>query len=178
MKKYLITLVNESDNRISTLQEINSDNFNLQQLKSHPKFNLLRLIEQNELESIQSGNQFYYLDNNIIKIGESIDTETYLKERQLQQSIKNIDKEIQNKILEGFTFKDNLFSLSQNAQINWQGLLGLYNSNVFGESQIISTKDNKTFILKKEDLLEFILTGKQAILDAMNYGYNEKSKLL
>lgn len=178
MKKYLITLT-DNNNKISSLKEV-TDNFNLNLLKEHPKFELLHVIEQEDLSKLEFGNQFYYLDkeSNTIKIETTKNTETYLKEQELKQNIKNIDKQVQDKILEGFTFKDNLFSLSQNAQINWQGLFCLYNSNMFGESQIISTRDNKTFMLKKEDLLEFILTGKQAILDAMQYGYNEKEKLV
>lgn len=177
MKKYLVTLFENF--KVKSLQEVSID-FKLPLLGSNSSYDYLRLIEQDSIAKLEYGNQYYYFDekSNTIKIGETIDTETYLKEQKLKQNIKNIDKQVQDKILEGFTFKDNLFSLSQNAQINWQGLFCLYNSNMFGESQIISTRDNKTLMLKKEDLLEFILTGKQAILDAMQYGYNEKEKLV
>ena len=91
--------------------------------------------------------------------------------------IAEIDSETQQSIAEGFTYDGQTFSLSQNAQLNWQRLLLLHQNKLFGESRRISTKDNQTYVLKAANLQAFIRAGQSAIETALEAGRSRKQAL-
>ena len=94
-----------------------------------------------------------------------------------ERVIENIDGETQAAIQAGFNYDGQRFSLSQNAQLNWQRLLLLHQNKLFGESQRISTKDNQTYVLKAANLQAFIRAGQSAIETALEAGRSRKQAL-
>ena len=84
--------------------------------------------------------------------------------------------ETQIEVYKGFEFDDYTFSLSQNAQLNWQGLLLLHQAGLF-EDQEISTKMDESYLLVKEKLPGFITAGKEKLTAALAAGRAKKQLL-
>lgn len=66
------------------------------------------------------------------------------------------DKKTEDLILSGFTFDNNLFSLSINAQINWSNLLNIPQA-MFPLN--LSTKDDNIYILTFSNVQNFYFTA-------------------
>ena len=102
--------------------------------------------------------------------------ESFIESLMSQKLKEKIDKDTAQRISKGFDFDGHTFSLSQNAQLNWQGLLLLHQSGIF-ESQEISTKEGATYLLKKEQLMDFIKAGSSVVTHALKIGRDKKQQL-
>lgn len=89
---------------------------------------------------------------------------------------QEIDKKTQELIAQGFKFKRSIFSLSQNAQINWMTLKNQYDMNLLPDEIEISRLDGKAYILKKDDFLEFYTASFTTVKDILDSGRTLKTK--
>jgi hypothetical protein len=91
-------------------------------------------------------------------------------ENQVAKIKQDVDKKTQALIAQGFKFKRSIFSLSQNAQINWMALKNQYDMNLFPDEIEISRLDGKAYILKKEDFLDFYTAAFTTVKDILDAG--------
>ena len=89
---------------------------------------------------------------------------------------KTIDSETEQAIAAGFAFDGQTFSLSPNAQLNWNRLWMAHQANVF-KDQDVATKQGGTYLLKKAKVSDFVKAGHKAITDALTAGRTKKAKL-
>lgn len=89
---------------------------------------------------------------------------------------EEIDKKTQALISKGFKFKKTMFSLSQNAQINWMALKNQYDMNLLPDEIEISRKDGKTYSLKKDEFLDFYNLAFTTVKDILDSGRALKTK--
>lgn len=89
---------------------------------------------------------------------------------------KNIDSETGQAIAAGFAFDGQTFSLSQNAQLNWNRLWLAYQSNIFN-NQEVATKSGGTYPLETAKVLDFVKAANKAVTDALKAGRDKKAKL-
>lgn len=94
----------------------------------------------------------------------------------LSEEIKRIDRSTTQAISEGFEFDGSRFSLSQNAQLNWYGLLLLDQTGLF-EDQDISTADDKVYRLTQKKLKPFVRSAHRAIHKRLESGRNKKQQV-
>lgn len=87
-----------------------------------------------------------------------------------------IDRKTQVLISQGFKFKKTMFSLSQNAQINWMALKNQYDMNLLPDEIEISRLDGKTYSLKKEEFLDFYNLAFNTVKDILDAGRALKIK--
>jgi len=91
-------------------------------------------------------------------------------------SLKVIDKDTSSEISKGFDFDGKKFSLSINAQLNWQRILGLHLLGDFVDTDI-STLDSKSYTLKTTDVVSFTKAGSGKILNELQIGRDKKKNL-
>lgn len=91
-------------------------------------------------------------------------------ENQIAKIKEQVDKKTQALIAQGFKFKRSIFSLSQNAQINWMALKNQYDMNLMPIEIEISRLDGKAYILKKEDFLDFYTAAFTTVKDILDAG--------
>ena len=89
---------------------------------------------------------------------------------------QTIDRETEQAIAAGFAFDGQTFSLSQNAQLNWQGIWLAHQANIF-KDQEVATKSGGAYLLKKAKVLEFVKAANKAVTDALKAGRTKKGKL-
>jgi len=90
------------------------------------------------------------------------------------RKLREIDNEVRNRISEGFKFDKNIFSLSANAQLNWNMIKSLTKDDFPYE---ISTKDNKTYILKWNDISKFINVMTTTMSKHLSFGRKLKERV-
>lgn len=103
------------------------------------KFNLsVKVIDKNGVFHNRSSKDF--------NIGKKL----IVKENK-QNELKSIDVETSQKLMEGFKFDEHIFSLSTNAQLNWQNIV--YSLNLSPDHEFeISTLNDGEYVLKYEDI--------------------------
>ncbi len=84
------------------------------------------------------------------------------------------DKKTEDLILSGFTFDDNLFSLSINAQINWSDLLNI--PQVMFPLNL-STKDDNIYILNFNNVQNFYFTALGRKSECLQLGNDIKKRI-
>jgi len=89
----------------------------------------------------------------------------------------NIDAETTEKLKIGFIFDKKTFSLSSNAQLNWHNIIHLFNMKLYTDT-LVSTKDNDTYLLKKEDVHLFFNTYLNTLNEILKEGQNKKFALI
>lgn len=94
-------------------------------------------------------------------------------ESKVVEVIKEIDSVTSSKIKTGFEFDGYMFSLSSNAQLNWQNILNEFNLGEF-QSAIISTKDDKIYTLSKNKVEEFYKVYINTLNSILNEGRERK----
>jgi len=94
----------------------------------------------------------------------------------LSNSIKTIDENTKKEILKGFEFDGQTFSLSANAQINWQGMLSLKTASLFSPTEI-STIDDQVYLLTISKLDAFIIAGRDKLQLKLAEGRSSKQAL-
>jgi hypothetical protein len=126
-------------------------------------------------------NIYYYIGENIelkeffngnIKDGYSKKIESL--EDYKKQLIDLQDKKTENLILSGFTFDNNLFSLSINAQINWSNLLNI--PQVMFPLNL-STKDDNIYILSFNNVQNFYFTALSRKNECLQLGNIVKKRI-
>ena len=118
---------------------------------------------------------FSFIDGEI-SINDNSDKKVQYEQALYREKIAVIDRDTQREVVKGFSFDGHTFSLSQNAQLNWQGLLLLHQVGLF-EDQEISTKMDESYLLVKEKLLGFITAGKEKLTAALAAGRTKKQLL-
>lgn len=88
-------------------------------------------------------------------------------------NLKVIDTDTVKEIAKGFDFDGKKFSLSLNAQMNWQGLFIMKQAGLYS-TQEISTIDNKSYELTVDDVDAFFQAGSQALIDRLKVGRDKK----
>jgi hypothetical protein len=76
-------------------------------------------------------------------------------EKRKERELYDLDFEAKVKIKEGFSFDNNSFSLSSNAQLNWQNIMSMKQMGLFQNLEI-STKDNQPYLLTEDKVVLFI----------------------
>lgn len=84
------------------------------------------------------------------------------------------DKKTENLILSGFTFDNNIFSLSINAQINWSNLLNIP-QQMFPLN--LSTKDDKIYVLNFNNVQNFYFTALGKKSECLQLGNDIKKRI-
>lgn len=84
-----------------------------------------------------------------------------------------IDADTQAQIAKGFGFDGQWFSLSQAAQLNWQGLFLLHQAGLF-EDQQISTLEGGVYRLTASNVQGFIQAGSTVLIQALKAGRDKK----
>lgn len=123
--------------------------------------------------------EYDLIDNKLVKRDPGQFTETIKEEyytSMLNRNIDSLGSETGNIIYEGFEFDNNIFSLSINAQTNWNRFLLLHQNNLFVDTEI-STFDSKRYILTKDKLVAFIAKYNDAINNALKEHRNKLDKL-
>lgn len=93
-----------------------------------------------------------------------------------QDRIVLVDKNTQRLISEGFTFNNEMFSLSQSAQLNWLGIKVL--SIGIAWPLEITTKNDTDYLLEESDLDSFIYSAQIVIQGHIQTGRYIKQQLL
>ena len=166
MKKYLVYKENEKTSWITPIPLNYKDIWD-----TYIELDELPVLETNEMYDIANEGI-----NEGVKKLVAIPLNNIAKEALKEEKIQQIDLETQREISKGFEFDGYRFSLSQKAQLNWQGLLLLFQSGLF-ESQEISTKENSSYLLKKEKLIDFIKAGSTVISSTLKLGRDKKQQL-
>lgn len=89
---------------------------------------------------------------------------------------ETIDAETGQAIAAGFAFDGQTFSLSSNAQLNWNRLWLAHQANVFTDQEV-ATKSDGTYLLKKAKVSDFVKAAHKAVTDALKAGRTKKAKL-
>lgn len=132
------------------------------------KYYLVNTINNSVLRKTDNPESSKLMDNTIWVIGENSDhpiydplTKTIIDADSLQYAIEEkcnqIDIRTEKLIDNGASFDDEIFSMSQNAQINWASLNILFMQNKFpDDGKLIPTKDSDMYLLHKEDVADFM----------------------
>lgn len=94
-----------------------------------------------------------------------------------EKKLKELDFNTSNLIKQGFSFDNNIFSLSSNAQLNWQNIMAMLNLDLYQDSKI-STLDNKEYLLTKDLALDFIKSYYNRLNSILDDNRNNKIKIL
>ena len=103
------------------------------------------------------------------------DTITYL-DLLKQDRIVLVDKNTQRLISEGFTFDNEVFSLSQSAQLNWLCIKVLSMGITWPLE--ITTKNDTDYLLEESDLDSFIYSAQIVIQGHIQTGRDIKQQIL
>jgi len=93
----------------------------------------------------------------------------------ISESIDLVDEWTSNSIKEGFKFDNHLFSMSENAQINWSNIQNLPES-VFPLT--LGCKDNSVYVLAYEKLKDFYNTSLIFKMSLLRRGTDVKQQIL
>lgn len=93
----------------------------------------------------------------------------------ISESIDLVDEWTSNSIKEGFKFDNHLFSMSENAQINWSNIRNLPES-VFPLT--LGCKDNNVYVLTYEKLNDFYNTSLMFKMSLLKRGTDVKQQIL
>lgn len=90
---------------------------------------------------------------------------------------KEIDFNTCHLISDGFEFDGATFSLSSNAQLNWQLIILDVNSNNF-KNTLISTKANSTYLLTNDNSIAFVNSYRTSLDTILTNNKNDKKNVL
>jgi len=95
---------------------------------------------------------------------------------QNSKELQNLDNKVSEK-LRYFVFDKTKFSLSVNAQNNWNRIGMLYANNMFSEYLDLSTYDDSIYRLKRDSVKRFIQTFHDHINHVLSSANKEKLKI-
>ena len=93
----------------------------------------------------------------------------------ISESIDLVDEWTSNSIKAGFKFDNHLFSMSENAQINWSNIQNLPES-LFPLT--LGCKDNNVYVLTYEKLNDFYNTSLMFKMSLLKRGTDVKQQIL
>lgn len=99
-----------------------------------------------------------------------------LSNAQKESSVIEIDENTRSEIAKGFQYDGQTFSLSSNAQLNWNRLFLMHQSGLY-KPQNISTIDNKEYLLTVESIQAFYNAYFTVINTQLLNGLSAKQRL-
>lgn len=119
----------------------------------------------------------YQLTNGKLLVVNKDESDLLIDEKEKRQlACKIIDAETRNAIAEGFQFDGKHFSLSQNAQLNWQMLGFLHQAGEFIDTTI-PTITSESYLLTAANVLDFVKAVNTKIATELQLGITKKNKL-
>jgi hypothetical protein len=163
-------------------------NFKTYELKDEYEFQNGNIIRKSITQLVKEG--LY-----ILKSDEKLQEDIIVKKEDYEIGIENftniekiehyrkkcyelIDKQIQDLFSQGFIYNNILFSLSIEAQINWNSLYFYIKDIPLKQGfKLISTKDNSHYKLENTKIIDFINAYNNAKDSILQIGFTRKEKI-
>ncbi len=126
--------------------------------------------------SFEDDEKLKFINNDLVVVKKDSTDLDNEKVEKLISDFHEIDQETSDTIKSGFTFNSLVFSLSLNAQLNWQSLFLLNQAGLYTDTEI-ATIDSGIFNLTSNDVNSFFVAYTNELKASLKTGRDKKELL-